>query len=260
MKAKWSLLWLLIALAIVSIAVTGCSGPAAPVTVTPDANDSARQAAHSVYLERSNATAQYHNVIGQISDRMQYLNYSDVASATVAVDNMTGELEGYTLACQQAQAAAYDYRSYLAPGSDEYTKLTSYGENLNSSISSAQALHGTLADCHQMLYMYDTWQQKYDTLQTQFDDYKQARYGDEMRQWLQGIRPQVEDFLSYGASVSSSIDATAYEIPAGPGRDSMAQMKSRVEAESDSYKQRYNALVTQYNATFAQVYGSAAAV
>jgi hypothetical protein len=260
MKAKWSFLWLLIALAIVAIAVTGCSGPAAPVTVTPDANDSARQAAYSAYVEKSNATAQYRDVTGQISDRMQYLNYSDVASATAAVDNATDELDGYLTACRQAQVAAYGYRSYLDPGSDEYRKLTSYGGSLNKSINSAQALRSTLTDYHQTLYMYDTWQHQYDALQAQFDAYKQTRYGDEMRQWLQDIRPQVDEFLSYSNSVSSSIGATSYETPAGSGKDSLTQMKSRVESDRDSYKQRYNALVTQYNATFAQVYGSVAAI
>ena len=89
-----------------------------------------------------------------------------------------------------------------------------------------------------------------------FDTQPQPRYGDDMRKWLLEIQPQVADFISSGTQASSSIDAAMYETTEGPGRESMALMKKEISDRSDSYKHRYNALATQYNATFGQAFGS----
>ena len=47
-----------------------------------------------------------------------------------------------------------------------------------------------------------------------------------------------------------------YETSEGPGKDSMAMMKKEISSRCDSYKQRYNALAIQYNATFGQPFGT----
>ncbi|HEY3421649.1 MAG TPA: hypothetical protein VGK13_00725, partial [Methanocellaceae archaeon] len=182
-------------------------------------------------------------------------NYS-APGAMAAVANMTGELDGYISSCQQADAAADHYRSYLSPNSDEYKQLVAYDTNLNGSISSAQAIRSTLSGYRDMIVLYDSWQQSGDSLQIKFDTQTQPRYGDDMRKWLLEIRPQVVDLISSGDQASSSVDAAMYETTEGTGRESMALMKKEISSRSDSFKQRYNALASQYNATFGQAFGS----
>ena len=173
----------LLVIMISAVALSGCSSPAAPVTVTPNAQDSARLAAHDAYMDKRNATAQYQDVLGQIDVRMQNTNYSDVG-AMAAVTNMTGEMDGYISSLRQASAAADNYRSYLSSNSDEYVQLVSYDVNLNASIKSTQDIRSTLSDYQNMLSRYNSWQQARDSLQTQFDTNSQPRYGDDMRKWL----------------------------------------------------------------------------
>ena len=84
----------LLMIMISAVALSGCSGPASPVTATPGLNDSAKQAAYDAYMDRVNVTAQYHDELGQINVRMQNTNYSD-AGALMAVANMTAEIDSY---------------------------------------------------------------------------------------------------------------------------------------------------------------------
>ena len=245
----------LIVILISAVALSGCSGPVTPVTVTPDPQENARLAAHDAYMEKRNATLQYQDELGQIDLRMRNTNYSD-AGAVMAVANMTAEIEGYISSCQQAGAAADHYRSYLSSNSDEYKQLVNYDVNLNASIKSSQDIRSTLSDYHDMLSQYDSWQQAGDSLQTKFGAQTQSRYGDDMRKWLLELQPQVVDFLSSGTRAGSTIDVAMYETSDGPGRESMAMMKNVISDRSASYKQRYNALATQYNATFGQAFGS----
>lgn len=249
----------LLVIMISAVALSGCSGPATPATVTPAANDSAKLAAHDAYMEKKNATAQYHDELGQVNVRMMNTNYSD-AGAIAAVANMTGEIDGYISSCQQASAAADNYRSYLTANSDEYQQLVNYDVNLNDSITSAQDVRSTLSDYQDMLNRYSSWRQSGDSLQTQFDMNSQPRYGDDMRKWLLVMQPQVADFMASSTSVGSSVDAAMFETTEGPGRESMALMKNEISDRSASFKQRYNALATQYNANFGQAFGIAPAI
>ena len=249
----------LLVIMISAVALSGCSGPATPATVTPGANDSARLAAHDAYMEKKNATAQYHDELGQVNVKMLNTNYSD-AGAMTTVANLTGEIDGYISSCQQAGAAADNYRSYLTANSDEYKQLVNYDVNLNESITSAQDLRNMLSDYHDMLSLYDGWQQSGDSLQMKFDAYSQPRYGDDMRNWLLELQPQVVDFISGSSRAGSAVDAAMFETSQGPGRDSMALMKKEISDRSASFKQRYNALATQYNATFGQAFGTAPAI
>lgn len=245
----------LILILVSTVALSGCSGPATPVTATPGANDSAKLAAHDAYMEKKNATMLYHDELGQIDIRMQNTNYSDTG-AMMAVANMTGELDGYISSLTQAGAAADNYRSYLSSNSDEYTQLVNYDINLNASITSAQGVRNTLSDYYNMLGLYDSWQQSGDGLQIKFDSYVQPRYGEDMRKWLLELQPQVVDFMSEGDSASSAINAAIYETSEGPAKASMELMKQEISDRSDSYTQRYDALATQYNATFGQAFGT----
>jgi hypothetical protein len=249
----------LILILVSAVALSGCSGPSTPVTVTPGATDSAMLAAHDAYTEARNVTTQYHDELGQLDTRMQNINYSD-PGAIVAVANMTGELDGYISSLRQADTAAGQYRSYLSSNSDEYKQLVDYDVNLNSSIQSAQAIRSTLSDYHDMLGLYTAWQQSGDSLQIKFATQTQPRYGDDMRKWLLEIRPQIVDFISDGTQASSSIDTSMYETTAGPGRVSMTLMKKEISDRNDSYKDRFNALVSQYNSTFGQAFGSVPAI
>ena len=70
------------------------------------------------------------------------------------------------------------------------------------------------------------------------------------------MQPQVADFLSSSTSAGSSVDAAMFETTEGPGRESMALMKKEISDRSASFKQRYDALATQYNANFGQAFGS----
>ena len=56
----------LILIMISAVALSGCSGPAAPVTVTPDAPTAPCWPRTTPTLEQRNATAQYHDELGQI--------------------------------------------------------------------------------------------------------------------------------------------------------------------------------------------------